>query len=113
MQSLRTDELNETPDELEHTVALICKSANQSESGVAHAMTLRVPTFAYATTRAMAEYSGNSINKIALQLLRVGIDAVLEELPADEAHAIHALRSEIIREVMHPGQTRLSLGDDE
>lgn len=111
MQSLMTDELNYTPTEVEMAVSLISKSGQQQTFGLAHAVSVRLPTLEYSTARAMAEHSGQSMNRVICALLRVGIDSVQEHLPADDANAIHKLRAQIIEEVLHPGQERLQLGE--
>ena len=43
MNRLKTDELNEEPTELEQTVALISKTAQQEERGVAKSLSVRMP----------------------------------------------------------------------
>lgn len=113
MQSIATDELNEQPSELEQAVSLISKSASHSEVGAAQALTVRLPVLVFATIRAFSEHSGQSMNKITGQLLRVAIDAVQEELPPEDANAIARMRNMICAELLHPGQTSLQLEGDE
>jgi predicted DNA-binding protein len=115
MNRLKTDELNEEPTELEQTVALISKTAQQEERGVAKSLSVRMPYTVYSTLKAMADHSGQSINKIAVQILRVGIDAVSDELPADDANAIAEIRSALFKEMAEAaiaGNTVEQLGDE-
>ena len=99
MNHLRTDELNEEPTELEQTVGLLSRSAQIQERGVAKSLSVRMPYTVYATLKAMADHSGQSINKIAIQILRVGIDAVVDALPAEDANAIAQIRSALFLEL--------------
>lgn len=100
MNSLTVDELNAFPDELEQAVMLLAKSATMNEAGSAHGFSVRMPTIVYATVKAMAEHSGLSVNRVVVQILRVGIDAVGQALPGADAHAIADIRARMIRDLV-------------
>ena len=100
MNRLSTDELNEMPTELEMTVGLLSKSATSQEVGAAVSMSVRLPLIVHSTLKAMAEHSGLSINRVAVQVLRVGIDAVGDALPAEDALSIESIRSRLIHEAI-------------
>lgn len=100
MNCLMTDELNEKPTELEQTVGLLSKTARMQEVGAAHALSVRMPILVFATLKAMAEHSGQSINKIAVQILRVGIDSVSDALPDADANTIDKIRSRVLADLI-------------
>lgn len=101
MNYLATDELNEMPSELEQTVSLLVKSGTQQEVGVSSALSLRLPLLVHSTLKAMAEHSGLSVNRVAVQILRVGIDAVGESLPDEDAQTISGIRDRLMFEALH------------
>lgn len=86
------------PTELAQTVHLFSKRAQQEEVGAAKSLTTRMPILVYASIKAIAEHSGLSINRVMVQLLRVGLDAVAENLPEQDAQDIECLRSSILME---------------
>lgn len=115
MNRLKTDELNEEPTELEFTVGLLSRTAQLQERGVAKSLSVRMPYTVYATLKAMADHSGQSINKIAIQILRVGIDTVVDALPADDANDIAQIRSALFLELANASSDEKpfeQLGDD-
>lgn len=88
------------PTELEQTVSLIAKSAQLQEVGVTKALSVRMPAMLFASLKAIADHSGLSINRVAVQLMRVGLDAVSEALPQDDAIAIAERRSVILHDLL-------------
>ena len=42
----------------------------------------------FSSVKALSEYSGKSMNTIAVHLIRVGLEALFDELPEDESAAI-------------------------
>lgn len=112
MDHLLTEELNYTPSELEMTLALLTKSGESKELGASKSITLRLPWSVIASLKAMAEHSGQSVNKIAIQTLRVGIDALADALPEADAAGIQHIRSRILCELLNaPGQVE-QLGEE-
>lgn len=91
---------DEIPTELEQTVSLIAKSAQAQEVGVAKGLSVRMPAMLFASLKAIADHSGLSINRVAVQLLRVGLDAVSEALPQDDAISIAERRSVILHDLL-------------
>lgn len=75
--------------DLQETVALISKTAQIQERGVAKSLTVRMPLTVFNELKAMADYSGQSINRISVQLLRVGIEAVRDALPPEDARSVY------------------------
>lgn len=100
MDHLLTEELNYTPSELEMTLALLTKSGESKEIGASKSITLRLPWSVFASLKAMAEHSGHSVNKVTIQTLRVGIDALADALPEADASDIQRIRSRILSEML-------------
>lgn len=98
MNPLAIDE--DIPTELEQTVSLIAKSLQKEEVGVIKALSIRMPLMVFASLKAIADHSGLSINRVAVQLMRVGLDAVSEALPPDDACEIADRRTAIIQEIL-------------
>jgi len=86
------------PTELAQTVSLFSKSGQQEEVGAAKSITTRMPVLVYASIKAISEHSGLSINRVMVQLLRVGLDAVGENLPSEDSAEIDARRRMILME---------------
>lgn len=94
-----TEEIDAVPTELELTVGLLAKSATMQEVGAAKSLSVRMPWPIFATVKAMAEYSGLSLNRVVLQLMRAGVEAVGEALPDADGRAIAEIKSRILREM--------------
>lgn len=112
MDHLMTEELNYTPTELEMTVSLLTRSGEHREIGASKSITLRLPWLVFASLKAMSEHSGQSLNKIAIQTLRVGIDALADALPDADASDIQHIRSRILGELMQAPESAEQLGDE-
>lgn len=91
-------ELN--PTELQQLVGLISKTVKISEIQPAWPLTLRVPFTEYAQVRALADYSGRSINQLLTHLLRVGLNALYGALPVEDQLGLDLVRSEVVKELV-------------
>jgi hypothetical protein len=109
----RNDELNERPSELEQTVGMLAKTASMQEAGAAVPMSVRLPLYVHCQIKAMAEHSGHSINRIAIQVLRVGIDAITEALPEGDAIAIQKRANRLAHEAHEATAKFEQLGEDD
>ena len=91
------------PTELEQAVGLFSKRAQQDEMGAAKSMTVRVPWIVYASIKALSDHSGLSVNRVAVQLFRTGLEVVGENLPDEDAHQVESLRAAILAELVASG----------
>lgn len=85
----------EVPDEFGMLEAMITKTGAVEDRSVTHSVSVRLPTNEFCLVEAIAKHSGVSRNRIILQMIRVSIERLNEELPEVELEAIHALRSEL------------------
>lgn len=76
------------PTEVEFLAGLVSKTAKIQEKSAAWPMSIRVPVGDFSSVKALSEYSGKSMNTIAVHLIRVGLEALFDELPEDESAAI-------------------------
>lgn len=89
----------DVPTEIEQLVGVVSKTMKVSEVGLsAWPVTLRVPFSTHTLMKAVAQYSGRSVNQIAVGLMRVGLDELRKAMPADEMQAIYEVQSEVIAE---------------
>ena len=70
--------------EAEFLAGLVSKTAKIQEKSAARAMTNRIPVSDYFRIKALSDYSGLSINQTVVHLLRVGLEALADELPDDD-----------------------------
>lgn len=105
--------LPEEPSELRQLVGVVSKTAKFGEFGVAWPVTLRVPFGTYADMKAVAQYSGRSVNQIAVHLIRIGIASLGKALPADDCAGIEVVRSEVLKDLVKEkaGTVRYQEGD--
>jgi hypothetical protein len=74
--------------EAEFLAGLVSKTAKIQEKSAARAMTNRIPVSDYFRIKALSDYSGLSINQTVVHLLRVGLEALADELPDDDLQAV-------------------------
>lgn len=91
----------DVPTEIDQLVGLVSKTMKVSEVGVsAWPVTLRVPFGTHTVIKAVAQYSGRSVNQIAVALMRVGLEELYEAMPADEMEAIREVQRDVIADFL-------------
>jgi hypothetical protein len=80
---------------LDVLVSLLEKTGTSETQTSVHALSVRLPTFDFATIEAMAQHSGHSRNKIICQLIQVALSEVWSALDKGNADAINELRGKI------------------
>ncbi len=79
-----TDEDDFRPNQLEFLTDLVSRTGSIREVSAARPMTIRVPLSDFFRIKAIAEYSGLSMNQISVHLFRAAIEALAGELrPAE------------------------------
>lgn len=99
-QNYLIDEVMDIPTDVELTVGLLAKSARLSEVGAAKSITVRMPLVVFSTVKAMSEYSGQSLNRIIVQLIRSGIHVVGESIPDEDGQAIAEIRAKSLAQLL-------------
>lgn len=89
----------EQPGLIDMLMAQINKSGKSDYAGGIHAMSVRMPTFLFATVEALCKHSGMSRNKLICQALEVGMEHVFSELTPEDYEAISRLRYDTIVEL--------------
>jgi hypothetical protein len=87
------------PSEVQQLVGMVSKTVKLAEVQAAWPLTLRVPFVEYAEIRTLAEYSGRSINQLAVHVLRVGLKALQDALPAGDQLGLDLVRPDVLREL--------------
>lgn len=104
MNSLAVDELNEAPTELEAAVNLFSKNAQVKEVGIVVPISTRLSGMTYATVKALADHSNQSINRVVNVLLRVAIDALSDALPPEDANQVSEIRAQVMADLLKSGK---------
>jgi hypothetical protein len=86
----------ETPSHLDLLVGMIRKTADEKQIGWLSSITIRMPMVLTCTIEALAQYSGQSRNKLIVKALETAVDQVWEQLPEQERDDIERIRSEIL-----------------
>lgn len=97
--------MNEEITRLDAAVSLFAKTLTMQEVGVNLPVTARLPLFTFAEVEAFAAHSGQSRNRVICELLAVGLECVRNELPNDDAQAIHELFSKFVVEYKDKGES--------
>jgi hypothetical protein len=85
---------------LDVLVSLLEKTGSSETQTSVHALSVRLPTFDFATIEAMAEHSGHSRNKIICQLITVALSEVWSALDEENGRAINNLRMNIYQKLI-------------
>ena len=93
-------EPNEEPAAIDHLVGMISKTAITQERAAAYPMSNRVPVREYAHIKALAEYSGKSVNQVVVHLLRVALQQLSQALPPEDFNEVAAIRSRTIADLL-------------
>ncbi len=81
---------------LDMAVALFSKSGSIQEMGAFVATSVRLPLGTHALCKAISQHSGESLNRVVVQLITVGLDAVMANLPEADIKAIINLENAIM-----------------
>ena len=79
------------PTELECLAALVSKTGSIREFSAARPMTIRVPLHDFFRIKALADYSGLSMNQISVHLFRAALEALAAELPSADSESVRKL----------------------
>lgn len=88
----------EAPTNLDMLVGMICKTADERQLGWIQSISIRMPVVLAATIDALAQYSGQSRNKIMVKALEAALDQVWEQLPQKEREELEEVRSKLLGE---------------
>lgn len=92
--------MNEEITRLDTAVSLFSKTATIEDIGILAASTVRMPIIAHCTCKAIAQYSGQTLNRVLVELIEVGLEEVLLNLPTEDKEAILAIRSPLLHEAL-------------
>ncbi len=95
--------MNEEITNLDVAVSLFSKSGSIEEMGLSVSTTARLPIGIHSECKAISQYSGHSLNRVLIQLVTVGLDAVMSNLPEADAKAIINLQNNIITAAVEDG----------
>lgn len=87
---------DEMPTRLEMTVDLLTKKASSESVGAVRAYSIRVPLIEDATIKALHVYSGQTQNKVIVQLLQVALDEVFQAMSEADRESIFKLRANFL-----------------
>ena len=88
----------EEPDAFALLEAMVTKTGNVEGFGSLHGVSIRLPTNEFCTVEALAKHSGQSRNKIIVQMIKACVERLNAEMAADELEAVQALRSELFKQ---------------
>lgn len=89
---------DEMPSRLEMAVDLFTNKASSDTIGAVRAYSIRVPLLEDATIKALHVYSGQTQNKVIVQLLQVALDEVFQAMPEADRESIFKLRASFLGE---------------
>lgn len=92
---------DEMPSRLEMAVDLFTNKASSETIGAVRAYSIRVPLIEDATIKALHVYSGQTQNKVIVQLLQVALDEVFQTMPEADRDSIFKLRAGILGQTVH------------
>lgn len=81
---------------LHMALSLFSKTGSIEEVGSCVSTSIRLPLGTHTDCKAIAQHSGQSLNRVIIQLVLVGLDSVMECLPEADIKAINRLHSQII-----------------
>jgi hypothetical protein len=93
----------QSPTPLRILVSQLQKNGSRSDKTTSvHALSLRIPTYDYATIEAIAQHSGVSRNKIVGQLIELALTEVFAALDNETSSALNDLRHQIYAKMLEP-----------
>ena len=90
----------EEPTSFSMLEAMISKTGNIEGTGPVRSISVRIPLVDYCTVEAMSQYSGQSKNKLIVQMMAAAIERLNEELPESDLKGIQAIRSKLFGEML-------------
>lgn len=88
----------EAPTPLDILVGMVSKTVEETTQAWVQTMTLRVPMHEACVIDALATHSGQSRNKIAIQIIKTGLYALWQDLPTAERADLQTAASQLLRE---------------
>lgn len=98
MNSSTLSSYDEMPSRLDMAISLFTNKASSDTIGAVRAYSIRVPLLEDATIKALHMYSGQTQNKVIVQLLQVALDEVFQGMPESDRVAIFAMRAALLHE---------------
>lgn len=95
----------ETQTPLDILLGMVSKSLEETEIGCLLSLTIRTPISEACFIDALAAHSGQSRNKIAVQIIKTGLHALWQELPDDERRELELAAGKLVRERLRARQT--------
>lgn len=103
---------DEMPSRLEMTVDLLTNKASSESHCAVRAYSIRVPLIEDATIKALHVYSGQTQNKVIVQLLQVALDEVFQAMTEADRESIFKLRAGFLGDTVHEvEQPQSALGE--
>lgn len=96
---------DEEPTQAEMLAGLVRKTATIQEFNAAFAVSVRVPLWEYYSLKALAQRSGKSTNTMFVHLVRVGLEALANELDESDVLDIGREASRLMHESMKQDQS--------
>ena len=90
----------EEPDAFSVLESLISKTGTTETTGPVFSVSTRMPLIEFCTLEAICKHSGQSKNKITNQMLKACFERLQEELPDEDIRAIHAIRNQMISDLL-------------
>ena len=91
---------SEEPTSFDILEGMISKTSTTEYTGALRAVSVRFPLVDYCTVEAMSQYSGQSKNKIVVQMVAAAVERLNQELSKSDVKAIQAIRSKLIGEML-------------
>lgn len=88
----------EVPTPLDILVGMVSKTANEENIGWLQSFSVRCPMAEACLLDALAAHSGQSRNKIVVQIIKTGLDALWTNLPPAEREQINAIQAKLLGE---------------
>ena len=101
-------EEQEDVTKLDILVSMLANSGKSQYSGGVHAITVRIPTVQMAWLQAFSKHSGMSLNKTIAEVLEVGIDLAVANLPKKDFRAISKASGEFAVKLTSAGDLERS-----
>jgi len=103
---------DENPSRLDMAVSLFTNNSSSDAVGPVRAYSIRVPLLEDATIKALHVYSGQTQNKVIVQLLQVALDEVFQAMDESDRESIFKLRAGFLGDTVNEvDQSQASEGE--
>lgn len=92
--------ITETITRLDHVLGMLEKRATTEFQGAMHPVSVRLPIITAATIDAFSKHSGQSKNRIIIELLELAIEEVTSQIGNEDGDIITKLRGKILRDMV-------------